>query len=382
MEPYRRSPARFALAVGLFALGLALSGPLPAATQDAPAALPRPCETDARHRQLDFWLGEWRVVGADGQELGRSRVTKTHGGCVVEEHWTSAQGGGSGEGLHFVDPEDGRWRQVWVGSTGTVVRYEGELEGGTLRFQGRSTSRDGTTVQSRAFLGPRADGRVSQRIERSGDGGATWQRYFEATYVPVGAGEAPPPPSPTPAAPAPSAPPAAAAPPPPEPARSGEVTAVSVAVPESQVPVEDRPRTHLESPMVLELPVGPVESLPDGYSWRTAETAPFVADGASIRQVTVSRLERRQRVELEVTAALHGDAYLMHADLDVELLVGGEPVAAGGVADFPLGRSVSSQSEGAGLEKRVVLPLDRETYERAFGGDERPVLRLTLTVRP
>lgn len=394
--------AHLALVLSGFALLAAAGVATPsAAAQDAPPALPRPCADDARHRQLDFWLGEWRVLGADGQEIGKSRITKRHGGCVVVEEWTTAQGGGSGEGLNFVDPEDGRWRQVWVGSTGTVVRYEGELSNGTVRFQGRSTSGDGTTFLSRAFLEPLGDGRVSQRIERSSDGGATWQRYFDGTYVPVGEGEAmpepaPPPPAPpamrAPApAPVPPAPPAPApmppSPPPPapapaEPLRSGEVTAVSEAVPEAEMAAEDRPQTHLESPMVLELPVGPVESLPEGYSWRTDETARFVADGASIRQVTVARHERRQRVELEVTAALKGEGYLLHADLEVELLVGGEAVASGSVADFPLGRSVSAQAEGAGVEKSVVLPLDRETYERAFGGEERPVLRLRLTVRP
>lgn len=383
-----------ALVSSLLLLVAAAGLPLPA--QDAQSALPRPCEDDPRHRQLDFWLGEWRVLGTEGQELGRNVVTRRHGGCVVEEQWTSARGGSSGESLNFVDPEDGRWRQVWVGSTGTVVRYEGELQGATMRFQGRSTSDDGETVLARAFLEPLADGRVSQRIERSSDGGATWQRVFEGTYVPAGEGgpmpaapapeparpPAPPAPRPHPApSPAPSAPPSPAPPPPPEPVRSGEVTAIAGETPDEDIPVAERERTRLQSPMTLELPVGPVEELPEGYSWRTDETSVFIAEGASIRQVTVSRDERRQRVELRVTAALHGEKYLQHADLDVELLADGQLVASGRVADFPLGRSVAAQRDGAGVDKTVVLPLDRETFERAFGSEERPVLRLRLTVR-
>lgn len=159
------------------------------------------------------------------------------------------------------------------------------------------------------------------------------------------------------------------------------MTAVSVEAPETDVPASERAKTRLESPMVLELPVGPVEALPEGYSWRTDETASFVAEGASIRQVTVSRHERRQGVDLRVAAALHGEGYLQHAELGVELLVDGEAVASGTVREFPLGRSISAQSEGAGVEKTVTLSLDRETFERAFGGEERPVLRLRLTVR-
>ena len=33
-----------------------------------------PCEQDARHRVLDFWVGEWQVVDGDGQAVGTNRI--------------------------------------------------------------------------------------------------------------------------------------------------------------------------------------------------------------------------------------------------------------------------------------------------------------------
>src|SRR3954470_490001 len=35
---------------------------------------PRVCERDAVYRQLDFWLGEWNVVGANGKQAGTSKI--------------------------------------------------------------------------------------------------------------------------------------------------------------------------------------------------------------------------------------------------------------------------------------------------------------------
>lgn len=422
---------RFRRSIAPVLLAVAVAAPTaPAPAQQAPEALPRPCEDDARRQELDFWLGTWRVVGADGsaegREVGRSRIETRHGGCVIVERWRSSRGGGSGQGLSYVDPADGRWRQVWVGSTGTVVRYEGERRGGAVRFQGRVTSADGTERLSRAVLEPLPDGRVRQRIERSDDGGATWTEYFHGIYEPVEGAAVPQPdegrpstpapaprpapapplpaPEPAPAAPLPEPPPPAPAPAPepaapapmpraaepapapppapaPAPAPGGGVTAVSGEVPDEEIPPAERETIRLVSPMVLEVPVGPVEAIPEGYSWSTDETTRYVVEETTIRKVTLARSERRNRVELEVTAALHCRRFLEHADLGVELVSGGEVVAEGRLEDFPVGRSVKAQAQGDGLEKTVVLEMDRAAFQEAFTGEERPVLRLSLAVR-
>ena len=395
MECPRRTSVVLVLSLALAAALAASLAPAPAAAQEeaAPAALP--CGDDPRHRQLDFWLGEWRVVGEDERPLGTSRVTRRHGGCAVAEEWTSARPGVSGESLNYVDPSDGRWRQVWVGSGGFVIEYQAELRDGAMHFQGRAAAPDGTVRLSRMVLEPIAEGRVRQRIDGSEDGGVTWTRDFEGLYEPVGGGGAPAPAPPAPsavpapevlptpeAAPAPEADPSPRPVPAPAPPAAGEVVAFSIEVPDAEpAPPPEQPETHLRSPMVLELTVGPVEALPSGYSWSTTETARFVADGASIRRVTVARAERRGGFELTVGFVLHATGYLQHADLEVELVAGGDVVGSGRLADFAFGRGIPGQNTGEGLEKRLVLALDRETFERAFAGDERPTLRLTLRVR-
>jgi hypothetical protein len=382
MEPRRPTPALLPLVLAALAVLVGVAA-LPGASfaqgeSAEPADLPRPCEADPLHRQLDFWIGEWTVLDGEGRELGTSRIRSRDGGCVIEEEWTSARGGGSGLGVNFVDGEDGRWRQVWIGSTGTVVRYEGEREGDAVRFQGRTTMADGTLSLSRAVLEPTGDGSLRQRIERSTDGGTTWTVYFEGTYVPAGAPRPMPMPTPTPRpdpapAPAPEAPGEEGAP--------SQVTAVSVEVPEEDIPVEDRPKRHLRSPMMLEVPVGAVESIPEGYSWSTDQTAQYVVEEAVVRRVSMSRQERRRGVELTVTTTMHSTRFLNHGDLQVELVSGGQVIASGRVDDFAIGRSLPAQGDGPGLEKRVVLTLDRETFDAAFGGEERPVLRVTLAIR-
>ncbi len=379
-RPARRWPRLPLLvaALGLLVLS-AWTGVLRAASVTA-----SPCR-DAVHRQLDFWLGEWRAVDDQGRELGTSRVEVLHGGCVIQETWTSAGDAGSGESLSFVDPADGVWHQVWIGSSGNVVRYQGTVEDGVLRFEGEDTSADGTIHLSRAMLRPEADGHLHHKIERSDDAGATWSTYFEATYVPAAEAAllpepAPQPPQAEPPAPAPPAP--AAAPEPSEAERPGKVTAVSVEVPDAELPPEERSKIRLKSPMELEVPVGAIESIPEEYSWSTDETAQYVADGASITRVTVSRDENKKGVALDVTVALHSGSFLQHGDLDVALLApGGEPAATAHLENFSLGRSLSGQKGEAGLEKKLRLQLDRATFDRLFGKGPRPLLRLTLTVR-
>lgn len=383
-----RLRASIPLTISLAVAALLALAP-PAAAQEAPPEAPRPCEDDPVHDQLDFWLGEWRVVGAEGQVLGHNRIEKRHGGCVVSEEWTSARAGVTGGSINYVDPSDGRWRQVYVGSGGYVFTYEAELRDGAMRFDGRLIAPDGTASPTRMVLEPLGDGRVRQTIDSSEDGGATWKTDFVGTYEPAAGREAaiapapPPPPAPAPPpdpvlrtkpapVPAPEAAPAPAPAPPPR-----QVVAISAQAPEDELPPEKRPKTHLQSPMVLEVPVGPVEDLPRGYSWTTSETAQYVTEGVSIRKVIVTR----RGPDLEVTAVLHGEGYLQHADLQVELLAGGEAVASAALSDFALGRSLLAQNRGDGLEKGVVLELGRETFERAFGAEERPVLRLVLTAR-
>ena len=150
------------------------------------AARAQGCSEDAAYATLDFWVGEWDVL-ADGQPVGGNRIEKILGGCALLEHWTDARGG-EGKSLFYFSPALAEWRQVWVtetpGAPGGVKEKTlvERLEGGGVRFQGDIPAPGGGSYLDRTTLTPLPDGTVRQLIERSVDGGATWQSGFDAIY--------------------------------------------------------------------------------------------------------------------------------------------------------------------------------------------------------
>jgi len=142
----------------------------------------RPCTFSADFRQFDFWIGTWDVLMPDGRKAGTNRIERAADGCLLIENWSSALGG-SGKSLNFFDHRTGTWRQTWVDSSGRIIRYDGELVDGVMRFVGTVDELDGTRELSRMTIEPRPDGTVRQLIERSKDDGATWSVWFDGTYA-------------------------------------------------------------------------------------------------------------------------------------------------------------------------------------------------------
>ena len=154
----------------------------PGPVRSPPFARASSC-ADAAHHRLDFWLGEWDVVGPTGAPEGTNVISRAMGGCAIEERWTDAHGG-SGRSLFFFDGAEARWKQVWVTSEGGW-KEKRERDGappGSVRFEGEVPRPAGGTARDRTTLTPLADGRVRQVIEQSIDGGATWARW-EGVYV-------------------------------------------------------------------------------------------------------------------------------------------------------------------------------------------------------
>ncbi len=145
----------------------------------------RPCGAP-EYRQLDFWLGQWQVVGAQGQPLGTNSILKILNGCALIENWKGA-GGNEGKSLFYYNAMDKTWKQQWVTDGGQVKEKHliAALDSGGVRFQGELRRDDGSIILDRTTLVPLEDGRVRQVIEQSADGGETWRAGFDAVYVPA-----------------------------------------------------------------------------------------------------------------------------------------------------------------------------------------------------
>ena len=364
-----------------------------AATWPLSAQAAGQCETDDRYRGLDFLLGEWRLVSG-GETVGRSQVEELEDGCLIAETWSFVDGR-SGRTYSSFDSAANSWRRFSVSNRGVIVRSSGKVDGGELVFDGENVAADGRSSNWRERLSLEADGRIARTVgssRRAGRGDGPSTVPFEGHYVPVGRSApqpAPPvetaarptapvePPSPVPVeppAPAPPPAPAAAAP------AAGDVTPGSARALDAAA-IE---RIAMASPMVLRVPLGAVESLPEGYGWITRDTAPYLCEGVTIQGVQVERRARRGRVELDVELAVHGSRAARRIRIDLDLRRVGRPGAddavASGSAEGRVGRNIPEQIEHGSVAFELPLSMDAAAFDEIVADAERPELIITLTV--
>jgi hypothetical protein len=92
---------------------------VPALASEAPApptpASPPSCDS-AEHRQMDFWLGEWRLTWQGG--TGTNRITRDFKNCVIVENFSESPANKPphlrGMSVSSYQPLNRMWRQTWV----------------------------------------------------------------------------------------------------------------------------------------------------------------------------------------------------------------------------------------------------------------------------
>ena len=139
-----------------------------------------PCSGD-KHRQFDFWLGEWTAYSEDGEKQGTNNLRSIVGGCAMQENWSSAGGVFKGTSYNFYDENRKVWHQTWVDNSGGRLLLEGGLKDGKMVLEGSQLS-DGSEVLDRITWTPLPDGRVRQHWQRSADEGENWQDVFDGYY--------------------------------------------------------------------------------------------------------------------------------------------------------------------------------------------------------
>jgi len=144
------------------------------------AGLPSSC-ADPAYKQFDYWLGDWNVSNTAGKLVGRDHVQKIYGGCAIQEHWTSVDGG-TGGSYSIYDSSRKLWHQTWVDSTGTLLVLEGNLKDGHMLLTGDETLPSGKHALNRMSWTP-TGGKLRQLWEVSQDGGKTWKIVFDVYYT-------------------------------------------------------------------------------------------------------------------------------------------------------------------------------------------------------
>ena len=79
--------------------------------------------TGAPYDQFDFWLGSWHDPAAPAAE--HYTVSRTAGGCAIQEVLTGANSETQGIGVSGWDSERKQWRQLWVDKDRIVTLYAG-----------------------------------------------------------------------------------------------------------------------------------------------------------------------------------------------------------------------------------------------------------------
>ena len=135
---------------------------------------------DSPYTDADFLAGSWNVKGLLGVSLGRSTITKTVSGCLVEEHFRGRLGY---EAIAFPyrDPVTAHWYRSAVDNLGERIELEGDFVGASLVLTG-SEKVAGSEVRYRLTLAP-VGGKVEAKHEISRNGGATWVKLPTLTYL-------------------------------------------------------------------------------------------------------------------------------------------------------------------------------------------------------
>lgn len=141
----------------------------------------KPC-SGPEYRQLDFWVGEWKVSEAsDDSPVGSSKIEIVMDSCGIKESFDAPQKGAAdyiGASYSSYDRKDGKWHQMYIDNTGSVGLYTGGLDGADMVMT--CPAKGGAT--QKMIYRRQADGSVRQIGTLSADGGKTWQAGYDYVY--------------------------------------------------------------------------------------------------------------------------------------------------------------------------------------------------------
>ncbi len=140
------------------------------------------CAASSESRQLDYWLGDWKI-GAEGSGANaHSTVSLSLDKCLVVENWDGGRGH-SGQNIFGYSADDDSWYGFFADNEGRVhVFTSGKVSAGSAEFEGPSRGPNGATILNRVKVTKLGPNKVEQTWEKSTDKGATWNLAFRGEY--------------------------------------------------------------------------------------------------------------------------------------------------------------------------------------------------------
>ena len=168
------SAAKFILLAVLFGLAFATYG---FAATDADS-----CAANSPNRQLDYWLGNWKI-GAEGSSgNAHSTVSLSLDKCLVVENWDGGRGH-YGQNVFGYSADDKSWYGMFADNEGRVhIFSSGKVASGSAEFAGTSHGPDGESILNRVKIIRLNPNKVEQTWEKSNDNGTTWNVVFRGEY--------------------------------------------------------------------------------------------------------------------------------------------------------------------------------------------------------
>jgi hypothetical protein len=170
----KRSASKSIFLAALFVLAFATNG-FAAADADS-------CSSNSANRQLDYWLGNWKI-GAEGSSgNAHSTVSLSLDKCLVVENWDGGRGH-YGQNFFGYSADDKSWYGMFADNEGRVhVFTTGKVADGTAEFEGTSRGPTGESILNRVKVIRLNPNKVDQTWEKSADNGVTWNVVFRGEY--------------------------------------------------------------------------------------------------------------------------------------------------------------------------------------------------------
>jgi hypothetical protein len=140
------------------------------------------CAANSANRQLDYWLGNWKIGAGGSSGNAHSTVTPSLDKCLVVENWDGGRGH-YGQNVFGYSADDKSWYGMFADNEGRVhVFTSGKVADGAAEFEGTSRGANGQSVLNRVKVTRLNPNKVEQTWEKSSDDGATWTLVFRGEY--------------------------------------------------------------------------------------------------------------------------------------------------------------------------------------------------------